>query len=76
MNVKDGPDFHILTTARTGPDGVAVLDLDPALWRRELTVRAAGDDSAGVPISRAVLNGSEDVVLDVAGDGPIDRQEL
>ena len=76
LQSTDGRDLDVLAQARTGPDGVAVLDLDPALWRHELMVRAAEHDGPAVPITRATLNGSEDAVIEVTGTDHVDREPL
>ncbi len=76
LQSTDSRDLDVLAQTRTGPDGVAVLELDPALWRRELVVRAAEHDGPAVPITRAMLDGSEDAVIEVTGTDLVDPEQL
>ena len=72
-----GTDRHVvIAQARTDADGLAVFELDSALWRQELTVRAADDASRALPVTRAMLNGDEDGVIEVIGADRIDRRQL
>src|SRR3954470_11014343 len=70
----DGGHVEVVAAARTGPDGFAVLDLDPDLWGTRLMVRVAGQD--GLAVTRAVLNGVDTAVLAVAGGEAVDPREL
>jgi hypothetical protein len=76
LQSPQGREVREIAQALTGPDGVAVLDLDPALWRQELTVSAAGQGGPGVPVTHGMLDGAEDAVIDVAGAEHVDRGQL
>ena len=66
---------EVVAEARTGPDGVAVLDLDPALWGRLLKVRLAGVND-GVALNQRALVGEETVALDVQAADRVDPGTL
>ena len=76
LQSPQGREVREIAQALTGPDGVAVLDLDSALWRQELTVSAAGQGGPGVPVTHGMLDGAEDAVIDVAGAEHVDRGQL
>ena len=76
LQSTEGREVRTLAQARTSPDGLAVLELDPALWRQELTVSATGHDGPAVPVTHGMLDGAEDAVIDVAGAKHVDRGQL
>ena len=66
---------EVVAEGRTGPDGVAVMDLDPGLWNRPLKVRVAGLND-GVALTQRTLSGDETVVLDVQAADRVDPESL
>ncbi|MGB9927060.1 MAG: hypothetical protein ACPK85_01490 [Methanosarcina sp.] len=68
--------LDVVAQARTGPNGFAVLDLDPALWRDELTLRAAEHDGPALQVTRTMLNGAEDAVIEVTGANYVDHDQF
>ena len=66
---------EVVAEGRTGPDGVAVMDLDPGLWNRPLKVRVAGLND-GVALTPRTLSGDETVVLDVQAADRVDPESL
>jgi hypothetical protein len=72
----DGDHTDVVAQSRTGSDGVAVLDVDPDLWRRQLMVRVAGQAAHGVAVTRAMLNGVDTAVLAVVGTDEVGPRRL
>ena len=66
---------EVVAQARTGPDGAAVLELDPGLWGRPLKVRVAGLND-GVALTQRALAGDETVVLDVQAADRVDPESM
>ena len=73
--VADDRGTEVVAEARTGPDGVAVMDLDPGLWGRLLKVRVAGVND-GVALNQRTLAGDETVALDVQAADRVDPGAL
>ncbi len=73
--VGDDRGPEVVAEARTGPDGVAVLDLDPGLRGRSLKVRIAGLVD-GVALTHRALAGDETVVLDVQAADRVDPESM
>lgn len=72
----DAGEPEVLSQVRTGPDGNAVFDLDPARWRQQLGLRAAGQTGSPVPVTLAILNNEENAVVEVAAAHDTDREHL
>ena len=62
---QDKPE--VAAQAVTGADGLAVLELAPDLWNRQLAVRVSGQTGAEVELSQQQLGGEETAVLTVTG---------
>ncbi|MGN8020403.1 hypothetical protein ACTJJ7_06760 [Phyllobacterium sp. 22229] len=69
-------DLKVVAEARTGSDGIAVLALDPALWRNELTLAATGQVAPGIAVTLGMLNGTEDGIINVAAADHVDNGQL
>lgn len=71
-----GLDLKVVAEARTGSDGIAVLALDSASWRQELTLSAAEHVASGIPVTLGMLNGTEDAMINVAAADHVDNSQL
>ncbi len=76
LQTTNDSNLNLVAQARTDHEGVAVLNLDPDLWCQQMMVFVADQDGTAVPVTRAMLNGSEDAVIDLVGSNQVDREQF
>jgi hypothetical protein len=67
---------EVVAQARTGANGIAILNLPDHLWRRRLLVRLADGPGEGVEVSHAELDGELPCVLEVTPAAELDPGRL
>lgn len=73
---RDGDPPEVVARATTRADGLAVLEIDPRLWRSGLSVGLTDGSAEPVDVTHEVLDGEEVGIIDVQDADELDRDRL